>query len=504
MGVDIYAALHAMTHSQLIVEGPICSRLLRDWQINTSCVGSHVCKSYRSHFFGRSYMSDQPSFSVPQSEETTGRYIVTFGDDADAEGMSILRKECGIRKLPSAADYAESALDTVQFDAAGGALFPALGVAVVTLEPDVFNRVMGLAGEGSAILDIEPERMFYAIGDGTLPLSYLKGYRDAVNHLFEKSTSTSDGGDDGEPAATLADDAQSTWGLKATRVVNSRYTGQGIKVAVLDTGMDLNHPDFQGRIIQSQSFISGETVQDRNGHGTHCIGTACGRRSNSGRRYGVAGNSTILAGKVLDNAGSGPTSGILAGMEWAMTNGSHIISMSLGNRVKTPSTAYETIGRRALQRGCLIVAAAGNHRVWRGNSDGTFPGTVGQPANSPSILAVGAINQQQLLASFSCGSGSSSGANVNIAAPGVAVFSSVPDPFPPTAQPSDDGRPWPPRYHSISGTSMATPHVAGIAALYAQAYGVRGAALWQLLTSRALRLPLPSGDVGAGLVQAPI
>ncbi|MCY2980803.1 MAG: S8 family serine peptidase [Planctomycetota bacterium] len=448
-------------------------------------------------------MSDQPSFSVPQNEETTGRYIVTFGDDADAEGMSILMKECGIRELPSAADFAESALDTVQLDAEGGAVFPALGVAVVTLEPDVVNRVMGLAGEGSAILDIEPERMFYAIGDGTLPLSYLKGYRDAVNHLFEMSTSTNDGGDEGDPAATLADDAQSTWGLKATRVVNSRYTGQGIKVAVLDTGMDLNHPDFRGRIIHSQSFISGQTVQDQNGHGTHCIGTACGRNSNSGRRYGVAGNATILAGKVLSNAGSGSTSGIIAGMEWAVTNGSHIISMSLGNAVKTPSTAYETIGRRALQQGCLIVAAAGNHGV-SGNSDGSTPGTVGQPANSSSILAVAAVNSQLLRPTFSCGSGTSPGANVDISAPGVAVFSSVPDPFPPTVQPSDGGRPWPPRYHSISGTSMATPHVAGIAALYAQAFGVRGAALWQLLTSRAVRLPLPSGDVGAGLVQAPI
>lgn len=448
-------------------------------------------------------MSDQPLFFVPQSEETTGRYIVTFRDDADVEGMSILKKECGIRKLPSAADFAESALGTEQFEAAGGAVFPALGVAVVTLESDEFIRVMGLTGEGSAILAIEPERMFYAIGDGTLPLSYLRGYRDAVNHLFDVSTSTSDEGDKGGVAATFVDDAQSTWGLKATRVVNSRFTGQGIKVAVLDTGMDLNHPDFRGRIIQSQSFISGQTVQDQFGHGTHCVGTACGRNSNSGRRYGVAGNSTILVGKVLSNAGSGATSGIIAGMEWAVTNGSHIISMSLGNTEKTPSTAYETIGRRALQRGCLIVAAAGNHRL-RGNSDGSTPGTVGQPANSSSILAVAAIDPQNILGTFSCASGSSSGANVDIAAPGVAVFSSVPDPFPPNVQPSGNGRPWPPRYHTISGTSMATPHVAGIAALYAQAFGVRGAALSQLLTSRALRLSLPSGDVGAGLVQAPI
>lgn len=436
-------------------------------------------------------MSDQPSFTAPMAadaEKTTGRYIVTFRYDGVAEGLSALKKGASISKLPNAADYAESALDLAQFEHAGGAVFPTLGVAVVTMDDDALNNMMSLCGENSAILDVEPERMFYALAsDGTLPLSYLRGYRDAVNNLFDKAVV---GIAEQEVEATVAyvDDAQSTWGLKATNVVNSRWTGRGIKVAVLDTGFDLQHPDFRGRSITSKSFITGEQVQDGNGHGTHCIGTSCGFKDMNGRRYGIASGASIFAGKVLSNAGSGPTSGILAGMEWAITSGCAVISMSLGNTLKTPSTAYETVGRRALQNGCLIVSAAGNHRN-RGNSDGSLPGSVGQPANSSSIMAVGAVDNQIRLGSFSCTSGSATGASVDIAAPGVNVYSSVPMPR---------------RYDgTFSGTSMATPHVAGIAALYAEAFRARGADLYQLLVSRARRVSIPTPDVGAGLVQAP-
>lgn len=431
-------------------------------------------------------MSDEASFGIPQiaqAEETTGRYVITFREDAEAEGMAELRRCCGVAKLPRACDFADSALDTAQLEAAGGAEFPTLGVAVVTMDDEAASNAAQVASEDSAILDIEPERIFYALqGGGTLPLSYLRGYRDAVDHLFQAAASEAAEGGEGESEALAVfdDDARSTWGIRATRALESRYTGRGIKIAVLDTGLDLQHPDFRGRAILSRSFISGEAVQDGNGHGTHCIGTACGRIDMSGRRYGVAGNSTIFAGKVLSNAGSGATSGILAGMEWAVTNGCHIVSMSLGNMVATPSTAYEAVGRRAMQRGTLIVAAAGNHRP---------RGPVGQPANSPSILAVGAVDNRLRLASFSCRSGSALGANVDIAAPGVKVYSS-----------------WPmkTRYNTINGTSMATPHVAGIAALYAEAYRARGAQLWQLLVSRARRLPIPTADVGAGLAIAPV
>nr|AHB86037.1 Pwb3 [uncultured bacterium] len=425
-------------------------------------------------------MSEQASFPIPetaQADETTGRYIITFREDAVTEGLDLLSDQTGIRGLANAADFPDSALDLSQIEAAGGAVFPTLGMAVVSLDEVGFSSIMTSAGEDSAILAIEPESIFYAIEDG-LSVEYLRGYRDAVNNLYEKATTTEVAGI--EKQECFSDDTESTWGLKATKVMKSLLTGSGMKVAVLDTGMDLLHPDFAGRSIVSQSFVPGEDVQDGQGHGTHCIGTACGFKDLNDRRYGVAYEATIYVGKVLNNAGSGNGGWILAGMEWAIVNGCQVISMSLGNTNPMPSTAYETVGRRALQNGCLIVAAAGNN--------GRTGGTVGQPANSQSIMAVAAIDSCLKVADFSAKSGILTGAKVDIAAPGVKVYSSVP---------MDQGR-----YDAFNGTSMATPHVAGIAALYAESTGKRGAQLWKLLTSNAMTLPLPRA-VGSGLVQAP-
>jgi len=426
-------------------------------------------------------MSEQPSFPIPETapaDGTTGRYIITFREDAVTEGLALLSDRAGITGLANAADFPESALDFSQLEAGGGAVFPTLGVAVVSLEEGALGSITTSAREDSAILAIEPERIFYAIEEG-LSLDYLRGYRDAVDNLYQKATTEEI--EAIQKPECFADDIQFTWGVKATKVDKSLLTGSGIKVAVLDTGMDLLHPDFAGRSIVSQSFVPGEAVQDGHSHGTHCIGTACGFKDLNGRRYGIAHQSTIYVGKVLSNAGSGDSGWILAGMEWAIANGCQVISMSLGNTTPTPSTAYEKVGLRALQNRCLIVAAAGNN--------GRSGGTVGQPANSPSIMAVGAIDKCLAVADFSAKAGKSPGAKVDIAAPGVDIYSSVP---------MDQGR-----YAAYNGTSMATPHVAGLAALYAQSTGKRGSQLWQLLTSRAKPLPLPSASVGSGLVQAP-
>jgi subtilisin family serine protease len=264
-----------------------------------------------------------------------------------------------------------------------------------------------------------------------------------------------------------------TWGLVATRGNVSNFSGSGIKVAILDTGFDLGHPDFVGRPIVSATFV-GQPVQDLNGHGTHCTGTACGPEAPAGTtpRYGIAHQSNIHIGKVLSNSGGGTTATVLAGMNWAIAQGCQVISMSLG--AQSPVVAsYTNAGNIALSRGLLIVAAAGN-------ANGA---PTGAPANSPSIMAVSSLDSNLTPSSFS------SQGKIEIAGPGRDVFSSWPRPQ---------------RYNTISGTSMAAPHVAGCAALWAQSNpSLRGRQLWDKLQASARRLPFPATAVGAGLVQAP-
>jgi subtilisin family serine protease len=173
--------------------------------------------------------------------------------------------------------------------------------------------------------------------------------------------------------------------------------------------------------------------------------------------------------------------------------------MSLGGRVRPGENylnAFEVPAREALRRNTLIVAAAGNdsHR-----SQGIIA-PVSSPANCPSILAVAAIDRFLRVGDFSNGS-VNAGARVDVAGPGVDVYSSAPDPAPPPQPPFF--RRWSARYDTLSGTSMATPHVSGVAALLRQANPqVTGDGLWRLLIGKARALSSPTQDVGAGLVQA--
>ncbi len=431
------------------------------------------------------------------SIETTGRYLILLPEEDLSSGISALTNSTGIREVARAADFEGHAFTSEELESAGASVFDQLGVAVVSLAPDQVQSVRLATAARQAILDIQPERVVYAIGqmiDTGLSSEYLRGYRDAACHLYDQTVPQEQLLLPGNQPTTAAfTDGQTTWGLQATKVVGTSLSGLGIKVAVLDTGLDLTHPDFAGRALNSKSFISGEAVQDKNGHGTHCIGTACGTKApDAPPRYGIAYNAEIFAGKVLSNAGSGADGGILAGIEWAVNSGCEIISMSLGAPTRpgdTFSPIYERIGQRALRNGTLIIAAAGNES--RDPFTGRRripPNPVGYPANAPSLMAVAALDSQLSVASFSNGSINFDGGQVDIAGPGVNVYSTWPMPT---------------RYRSISGTSMATPHVSGIAALYAEATRAKGMELWGLLMREAQRLGLPTTDVGIGLVQAP-
>jgi subtilisin family serine protease len=446
------------------------------------------------------------------TSEFTGRYLVIFQENGVAEGLKQIKNACGVSNVCQSSDFANGAMDMEQASNAEIVLFDEIQVAVVDGDADQLSKLE--SSGSSAIVAVEPEQYMYALNS----LEYWKGYRDAVNQVYETMLIGGAGTQLLQPGAassalSFADTNQFTWGIQATKVDRSMFTGRGVRVAVLDTGFDMDgHPDFVGRTIVSRSFIPNEQVQDQNGHGTHCIGTAIGPKTPASgvRRYGCASDGEIFVGKVLSNAGSGADQGILAGINWAIANRCRIISMSLGGRV-TPgqsfSTIYETIASRALASspGTIIIAAAGNDS--RNPITGSRlnpPMPVGRPANCPSIMAVGSLDSALRVSSFSNGGINSGGGEVNIAGPGSAVFSSVPDPFPASMQPTGPGRPWPARHHTISGTSMATPHVAGIAALWLESNpNLSASQLWQTLIRSAMRLPLPPQDVGAGFVQAP-
>jgi len=387
------------------------------------------------------------------ADGTTGRYLVLFDDDW-SNGTHELNRVAGIRTESSEDGGATPALWE-----GDGVMMHELGVALVSADNDQVTALARAADAPGPIALIEPERFVQAIQPTDMAVA----------------------------EATTVDETLFTWGLQAVGAPNSTATGKGIKVAVLDTGFDLKHPDFAGRTVVHESFVQGEEVQDGHGHGTHCIGTSCGPRDlDKGPGYGVAYEADIYAGKVLSNAGSGADGGILAGINWAINSGCAVISMSLGAATQ-PGQAYsrtfEKVATRAMEKGTLIIAAAGNEsdrRIGRTNP-------VGHPANCPSIMSVAAIDVARKIAFFSCGTVDTIGA-IDLTGPGFDVYSSWPMPL---------------RNKRISGTSMATPHAAGIAALIAQATGARGYELWARLSQKGLRLPLPSTDVGAGLVQAP-
>jgi len=257
-----------------------------------------------------------------------------------------------------------------------------------------------------------------------------------------------------------------TWGTS---------TGAGVKVAILDTGIDPSHPDLAGRVSQGVDFTATGSSIDDNGHGTHVSGTVAAIFSNNDGVYGVAPSASLYAVKVLDSTGSGYLDWIIAGIQWAIDNDIDIINMSLGTSSNVQS--LEDACNAAFAEGILIVAAAGNSGNRPGNRD-----TVEYPGGYASVIAVAASDSNDLRASFS-----STGPDVELIAPGVSILSSIPG----------DG------YAYYSGTSMASPHVAGVAALVLSAKpALTNAEVRLILQQTAENLGLKQEHQGYGLVRA--
>ena len=391
------------------------------------------------------------AYDVQDVEENplyTGRHLLILkeGNKSVLKTIKLLEDKWGF-SVANTADFVTETLNESKIKDADALFYNDLGIALLSMDDDTAAILNTYAG-----YIIEPEKVVY------IP--------------------------DEIPADTTV---ASTWGIKAIQAHESVYTGAGIKIAVLDTGFAADHPDFKGRDITSYSFVPDETTDDLHGHGTHCIGIACGSVDMNGLRYGVAPRAHIYAGKVLSNQGSGAQAWVLDGMTWAANSGCHVLSMSLGSSVfpgQSYDIAYERAAQFALSKGTVIVAAAGNES--RRSKNQFSP--VGSPADCPSILAVGAVDSALQVADFSNRAINKEG-QVDLAAPGVAIYSSWPLPA---------------RYRSLSGTSMATPHVAGILALLSEKYPkATPDMIRQELIGLVSSLPLSAEDVGAGLAIAP-
>jgi subtilisin family serine protease len=321
-----------------------------------------------------------------------------------------------------------------------------------------------------------------------------------------------------QEVATTSTTGGSTWGIKAVQANTSPLTGDGIVVAVLDTGIDAAHPAFAGMNLIQQDF-TGDGNGDTEGHGTHCAGTIFGRDVN-GSRIGVArGVQTALIGKVLGSKG-GSSDAICQAMMWAVNNGANVISMSLGidfpgavKRLTAQGVPVELATSQALAayranvqlfgavaefiqerseifQPTLVIAAAGNES--RRDRNPQWEIEVAPPAVSSGIISVAALGESPtglVVAPFS-----NTGADV--AAPGVGIISAK----------RGGG------LVALDGTSMATPHVAGLAALWAEKLSKgRGGVSANVLSDRlrgsatdeGLRAGFDPYDIGSGLVRAP-
>ncbi|MBI4375265.1 MAG: S8 family peptidase [Elusimicrobia bacterium] len=253
--------------------------------------------------------------------------------------------------------------------------------------------------------------------------------------------------------------------------------GKGVKIAVIDTGVDFKHPDLASNVKGGWNAISknGEFLDDH-GHGTHVAGSIAALDNAEGV-VGVAPEASIYGVKVLDSGGSGTFSDVIAGMQWAWENKMDIASMSLG--ASQGNDSFKEAVEAMVAGGTVLIAAAGNSGGWGDeNSD-----TVNFPAGYPGAIAIAASDSQDAVAWFS-----SRGPEVDFIAPGVDVPSTY----------MGGG------YQSLSGTSMATPHVSGLAALAISAKRLRGEPAVRAAL-KAASLPLPNAtpnQQGAGMIDA--
>jgi serine protease AprX len=275
--------------------------------------------------------------------------------------------------------------------------------------------------------------------------------------------------------------------IQAPAVWQAGYRGRGVKVAIVDTGLDPQHPDFTGRIAATTSLVKGVDFADDNGHGTHVAGIAAGSGAASAGRYvGVAPEASLYIAKVLDAAGGGYMSDVMAGIEWAVGQGVQVINLSLGSDGACDgSDALSATCDAAVEHGIVMCVAAGNA--------GPGASTVGSPGCARLVITVGAATDDDSIASFSSRGPTSDGrVKPDLVFPGQGIIA-------PRAKGTSLGHLVGEQYVELSGTSMATPHATGASALLLQAFpGLTPAQVKDVLMSTAVNLNVDHNAQGSG------
>ncbi|SCE51378.1 PA domain-containing protein [Streptomyces sp. DvalAA-14] len=353
-----------------------------------------------------------------------------------------------------------TALVQQRYDEAHSAALPLIVGQPAGVTPAAVSRLTALAAPGDPVRDLQ------SIGARAIrvPATELGDFwqrlapAGAPSATARTATAVPRVWLDGRVAAT-ATTGSGVDQIKAPDVWKSGDRGADVKVAVLDTGVDQTHPDLRGRVALTQDFTDSPSgTNDLFGHGTHVSSIIAGDGAASdGRWTGVAPAANLLVGKVLGDDGYGYDSGVIAGMQWAADQGAKVVNMSLGEDDQSDGTDPMSQALNEISRasGTLFVVASGNNGE-------AGPRTVGIPGDADEALTVGAVDSTDALASFSSrGPRFGDGAvKPDVTAPGVDIVAA-------RAAGTTLGDPVDPYYTTLSGTSMATPHVAGAAALLA-------------------------------------
>jgi thermitase len=348
-----------------------------------------------------------PSNAATQSSPITGQIMVKFRDSRAAAG--VLRQH-GLSEGPG---------------------IGSTGAQLIKVPAGKESQLIEALSRNPAVEYAEPDELVTAATDDEyFPRQY------ALQNNGQSFTNTAGNLSVAGGVADADVDAVEAWNVT---------TGGGTKVAIIDSGVASDNPDIAPKVVARANFSDAATGEDNYGHGTHIAGIVAATANNTIGVAGVCPNCTILDAKVLNDSGSGSTSRIANGINWAVSNGAKVINMSLGQRVS--SRTLETAVNNAWNQGAVIVAAAGN----AGTQAKIYPGAY------PNVIAVAATDNTDAKAFFS-----TYGAKwVDVAAPGVNVYSTFPNhPF---YIGTENGRSQ--GYDVGSGTSMASPIVAAAAAL---------------------------------------